>query len=48
MARRGHALAKAEFATIRLRLIKLGARVIDFSCARLANGLALAAQPHKE
>jgi Transposase DDE domain group 1 len=26
---KAHALAKAEFATIRLRLIKLGARVIE-------------------
>jgi Transposase DDE domain group 1 len=32
-----HALAKAEFATLRLRLLKLGARVIEtVSCVRLA------------
>jgi hypothetical protein len=29
---KAHALATAEFATIRLRLLKLGARVIDVAC----------------
>ena len=34
---RGHVLANAEFATIRLRLLKLGARVIEtVSRVRLA------------
>jgi len=33
---KAHALATAEFTTVRLRLLKLGARVIEMSRVRLA------------
>ena len=43
---KAHALAKAEFATIRLRLIKLGARVLE-TASRIRLAFAAACRSHQ-